>query len=76
MFCLRNSGWRGAESSELLKFNLIMEVGGALVWGDTEGTWLNLLCSGGFNAWAGHNVSFSHYSGVIFCYWKGHKTED
>jgi len=34
MFCLRNSGHRGAESSESLKFNLIMEVGGVLVWGD------------------------------------------
>ena len=63
MFCLRNSGWRSVES---LKFNLIMEVGGGLVWGGLEGTQMNLLCFGGFYAWAGHNVSFIHYSGVFF----------
>jgi hypothetical protein len=72
---LRNSGWRGAESSESLKLNLIMEVGGGLVWGNSEGTQLNLLWGGGFYEYArsGQNVSFIHYSEVIFCYWKSLK---
>jgi len=39
MFYLRNYGQKGAESSESLKFNLIMEVGGGLVWGG-----LNWIC--------------------------------